>query len=246
MSSSPEQPQIHLNTHPNSSTENTLVALYITAQINDKLAPSNFPYWCAQFEALLIGYDLLDYVTGISKCPSPSDPSISALHKTHWIRQDKLILSVILASTSPTITPRITTAKTFYEAWKKLNTLYASKLRTRAMQLKKELTLIQYGNRFISNYLHTLKALVDEIAIIDHPISDDDLTVYVLNAYKTRDTAISDVGGFENLELSLLLFNDEFIRELNKEWRDEDHPTDVLSMSQHAPELKLPVVRLYL
>ncbi|XP_062164021.1 endoribonuclease YBEY, chloroplastic isoform X2 [Alnus glutinosa] len=62
--------------------------------------------------------------------------------------------------------------------------------------------------------------------------------------YKTRDTAISDVGGFESVELSLLLCNDEFICKLNKEWRDEDHATDVLSMSQHAPELKLPILML--
>ena len=133
MSSSPEQPQIHLNTHPISSTETTLVALNITAQINEKLTPSTFPQWRAQFEALLIGYDLLDYVTDISQCPSPSDLSVSALHKTHWVRQDKLILSALLASTSPTITPLIATAKTSHEAWQKLNTLYASKSRTRAM-----------------------------------------------------------------------------------------------------------------
>ncbi|KAF8369553.1 hypothetical protein HHK36_032425 [Tetracentron sinense] len=31
------------------------------------------------------------------------------------------------------------------------------------------------------DYLHAVKALADEIAIIDHPISDDDLTLYVLN-----------------------------------------------------------------
>ncbi|KAI4337527.1 hypothetical protein L6164_015931 [Bauhinia variegata] len=62
--------------------------------------------------------------------------------------------------------------------------------------------------------------------------------------YKTRDTAITDVGSFESIELSVLLCNDEFIRKLNKEWRDEDHPTDVLSMSQHVPELKLPILML--
>jgi ssRNA-specific RNase YbeY (16S rRNA maturation enzyme) len=60
--------------------------------------------------------------------------------------------------------------------------------------------------------------------------------------YKTRDNVISDVGGFQSVELSVLLCNDEFIRKLNKEWRDEDHATDVLSMSQHVPELKLPIV----
>ncbi|XP_010546533.1 PREDICTED: uncharacterized protein LOC104818595 [Tarenaya hassleriana] len=62
--------------------------------------------------------------------------------------------------------------------------------------------------------------------------------------YKTRETAIGDVGGFESVELSVMLCNDEFICKLNKEWRDEDHATDVLSMSQHIPELKLPVLMM--
>ncbi|XP_027331314.1 endoribonuclease YBEY, chloroplastic [Abrus precatorius] len=64
------------------------------------------------------------------------------------------------------------------------------------------------------------------------------------SGYKTRDTAINDVGGFDSVELSVLLCNDEFIRKLNKEWRDEDHATDVLSMSQHVPGLKLPILML--
>ncbi|XP_010249477.1 PREDICTED: uncharacterized protein LOC104592035 [Nelumbo nucifera] len=64
------------------------------------------------------------------------------------------------------------------------------------------------------------------------------------SVYKTRDTSINDVGEFENVELSILLCNDEFIRKLNKDWRDEDHATDVLSMSQHIPGLDLPILML--
>ena len=90
-------------------------------------------------------------------------------------------MSAILDSTSPSITPLIATAKTSHEAWKKLKNLYASRSRTHAMQLKEELTLIQRGHRSIAEYLHVVKALADEIAIIDHSISDDDLTLYVLN-----------------------------------------------------------------
>ncbi|KAL8226803.1 hypothetical protein R6Q57_016635 [Mikania cordata] len=62
--------------------------------------------------------------------------------------------------------------------------------------------------------------------------------------YKTRDPTIDDVGQYENVELSILLCNDDFIRELNKDWRNMDHATDVLSMSQHMPELKLPMLML--
>ncbi|KMZ75042.1 Hydrolase Cof, related [Zostera marina] len=62
--------------------------------------------------------------------------------------------------------------------------------------------------------------------------------------YKTRDTSIDNVGKFEKADLSLLLCNDKFIQKLNKEWRDEDSATDVLSMSQHIPELNLPFLVL--
>jgi hypothetical protein len=62
-----------------------------------------------------------------------------------------------------------------------LKNIYASRSRTRAMQLKEELTLILRGNRSITEYLNAVKTLVDELAIIDHPISNDDLTLYVLN-----------------------------------------------------------------
>ncbi|KAI3978160.1 hypothetical protein MKX01_012991 [Papaver californicum] len=62
--------------------------------------------------------------------------------------------------------------------------------------------------------------------------------------YKTRDTSIDDVGGYKSVELSVLLCNDDFIRKLNKDWRDEDHATDVLSMSQHMAGLKLPILMM--
>ncbi|KAF5473121.1 hypothetical protein F2P56_009759 [Juglans regia] len=69
--------------------------------------------------------------------------------------------------------------------------MYASKSRTQAMQLKEELTLIQRETRSIPDYLHSVKALADEIALIDHPISDDDLTLYILNGlcYDFREIA---------------------------------------------------------
>ncbi|KAF5442060.1 hypothetical protein F2P56_037245 [Juglans regia] len=174
------------NTHnpittPPSSTEIPLIALNITSQINEKLTPFTFPQWRAQFEALLIGYNLIDYVTGDKPCPNLHDSSTSAHQRTHWIRQDKLILSAIMASTTTTITPFISIAKTSQEAWHKLHTMYASKSRTRAMQLKEELTLIKKGSQTIQEYLHTVKSLADEISLINHPISEDDLTLYILN-----------------------------------------------------------------
>ncbi|KAG6500925.1 hypothetical protein ZIOFF_040787 [Zingiber officinale] len=62
--------------------------------------------------------------------------------------------------------------------------------------------------------------------------------------YKTRDTSIGDIYKYDKVELSVLLCDDNFIQKLNKEWRDVDQATDVLSMSQHIPELDLPILSL--
>jgi hypothetical protein len=96
---------------PPSPTEIPLIALNITSQINDKLTPSTFLQWRAQFEALLIGYDLFDYVIEEKICPILTSTSTCGVQRTHWIKQDKLILSAILASTSAVITPLISMAK---------------------------------------------------------------------------------------------------------------------------------------
>ncbi|KAL9400145.1 hypothetical protein Peur_009106 [Populus x canadensis] len=61
------------------------------------------------------------------------------------------------------------------------------------------------------------------------------------STFKTGDEAISDFGGYDSIEFSVMLCNDEFIRKLNEEWRDEDHATDVLSMSLHVLGLDLPI-----
>ncbi|KAE8727847.1 hypothetical protein F3Y22_tig00005294pilonHSYRG00136 [Hibiscus syriacus] len=90
----------------------------------------------------------------------------------------------------------------------------------RAMQLKEEITLIQNGNRSIPEYLHVVKALADEIALIDHPISDDDLTLYILNGLgsdfreivapiRAREKSLT----FEELH-DLLVGHDNYLRRL--------------------------------
>jgi hypothetical protein len=70
------------------------------------------------------------------------------------------------------------------------------------MQLKEDLTLIQRGSRTVSEFLHAVKMIADELSLIDAPVSDDDLTLYVLNGLdcefrdmvapiRTRETALS-------------------------------------------------------
>jgi hypothetical protein len=205
--------------------DSPVITINAATTINEKLTPSTFPQWRAQFEALLIGYDLIDFVTGDKKCPT-IDASASAASKAAnflWIRQDKLILHAILASTSPTITPLLASYKTSHEAWTTLTRLYAGKSRTRAMQLKEDLTLSTRGSRSVTEFLHGIKLIADELALIDHPVSADDLTLYILNGLgsefreiaapiRARETSLT----FEELH-DLLVGHEGYLRRLEQQ-----------------------------
>lgn len=166
-----------------SAIETPIITINTATTINKKLTPSTFPQWRAQFEALLIGYDIIDFVTGDKKCPAIDELNYfaSKAANSQWICQDKLILHAILASTSTTITPLLAAHKTSHEAWTTLTRLYAGKSRTRVMQLKEELSLSTRGSRTVSEFLQGINVIADELVIIDHPVSDDDLTLYILN-----------------------------------------------------------------
>uniref|UniRef100_A0A2N9F5Y1 CCHC-type domain-containing protein n=1 Tax=Fagus sylvatica TaxID=28930 RepID=A0A2N9F5Y1_FAGSY len=210
---------------PTSTTDSPIITINAATTINEKLTPSTFPQWRAQFEALLIGYDLIDFVTGVKKCPAidTTDPTASKSANSHWVRQDKLILHAILASTSTNITPLLAAYKISHEAWTALTRLYAGKSRTRAMQLKEDLTLSIRGTRTVTEFLRAIKVIADELAIIDHPVSDDDLTLYILNGLgpefreiaapiRARETSLK----FEEIH-DLLVGHESYLRRLENQ-----------------------------
>jgi len=72
------------------------------------------------------------------------------------------------------------------DAWQHLAHLFASKSRARIMQLKEDLTLIQRGSRTVFEFLHVVKVIADELSLIDAPVSDNDLTLYVFNGLGSK------------------------------------------------------------
>ncbi|KAM1725245.1 hypothetical protein ACFX12_016174 [Malus domestica] len=79
----------------------TPVTINAAAQLPLKLTSTNFPSWRAQFNALLLGYDLLGYIDGSKPCLAAS----SAVSYTFWIRQDQLILKGIVQNVALNFLP---------------------------------------------------------------------------------------------------------------------------------------------
>ncbi|KAF5471555.1 hypothetical protein F2P56_008336 [Juglans regia] len=166
-----------------SCSETSIITINPATTINKKLTTATFLQWRAQFKALLIGYNFIDFVIGKHQCLAidATNSATSQAAHSHWVRQDKLLLHAILTSTSTTITPLLASCKTSQQAWFALTRLYVGKSRTRAMQLKEDVTLSTRGSRSVIEFLQSIKMLADELALIDHLVSDDDLILYILN-----------------------------------------------------------------
>lgn len=86
----------------------------------------------------------------------------------------------IIASVSEHVTPFIASTTTSHEAWTKLIRLYANGSHPHIMSLKDRLSKPRDSNP-LAECLMTIKTTSDELALIDVPILEDNLGLYILN-----------------------------------------------------------------
>ncbi|XP_042398015.1 endoribonuclease YBEY, chloroplastic-like isoform X2 [Zingiber officinale] len=79
---------------------------------------------------------------------------------------------------------------------------------------------------------------LDVTICIEEGLPDDPQTLSIAEKLQSDVPIVLKVA-FDNLKAS-----DYKTRDTSIEWRDVDQPTDVLSMSQHIPELDLPILSL--
>lgn len=199
---------------PPSDCNTILISINTAAQAPLKLTPNNFLSWHAQWNGLLIGYNLKGYLDGSFPCPSAmvTENGIERLNPNYvtWVRQDQLLLSAIRASLSDKLHPFTASAKTSQEVWSRLSTTYAKPSRSRILRIKDNLNSPQAG-RSITDYMQHVKSAADELSMIRTvPVEEEDLIFAILNdldpefkdisaAVRARDSDIS----FEDLHETL-------------------------------------------
>ncbi|XP_019177846.1 PREDICTED: uncharacterized protein LOC109173040 [Ipomoea nil] len=182
-----------------------VIQLHATTHFPIKLTPTNFPVWRRQVHATLVGLDLLGYVDSSIMEPAKfTDSANTVANPSHfvWYRQDQTIVSALLGSCTDTIQPVISSATTARDAWQRLIASYASASRGRIISLKAKLTTDPRGSRSITAYLTDMRAIADDLALAQCPVTDEDLVVYVLtqlgeeynsiiSAVRIRETPVS-------------------------------------------------------
>lgn len=73
------------------------------------------------------------------------------------------------------------TASTAAAAFSTLSAAFASTSRAHVMFLKTSLPNASLGGKSVSDFVNRIKSLSDELGLIDGPVKDDDLTLYIVN-----------------------------------------------------------------
>lgn len=144
----------------------------------------NFLCWRSQFEDILDLHDLKDVVS-IQTTTPPKKLEDGSLNPSY--SKDKLVLSWIKATTSPSIQTLLLSCSTAYEAWhlleKRLSPLSKIHIRTLRDQLR---TLKRDADKPIADFLLHAKSIADSLAAAGSPISDSELIDYIIDALGTE------------------------------------------------------------
>lgn len=202
------------NTIPN-PLDSSKPFLTINLQHVIKLNPHNYLSWKVQIEAILIGYDLLQFIDNSLPCPTTTHivdgTETSNPAYTYWLRQDKLLLGALLGTIHPDLVPLVSRATSSKALWDKLTQTYATPSRGHIKQLKDQLQRISKGNQSITEYMQAIKACVDRLAALGKAMDHEDIIEHVLNGLTSDyDSVVESINArdvpisFEELHEKLI------------------------------------------
>ncbi|PRQ15945.1 putative RNA-directed DNA polymerase [Rosa chinensis] len=171
------------------ATSQTPFQIYmLLSMMTRRLNDNNFITWSYQLQTLLEGHDLFGYIDGNTLCPTKyviTDDEgvtgeITATYK-EWMKTDKAILSLLIATLSSDTRDYVVGSKTSREAWMRLNDRYATVSRSYVMQLKTDLYTITKGMDFVEKYLMKITRARNQLDALGVRMEDQDIVVVLLN-----------------------------------------------------------------
>ncbi|KAD3640808.1 hypothetical protein E3N88_30031 [Mikania micrantha] len=176
-----------VNPIPNTPTTITMV----TFPSSLKLTSTNYLSWKTQIEAILQGLDLFKFINGTHPSPPPTvkpDGSTTPhADYNQWYRQDRLLFGALVGTLSAPIVSLINHAPSSLEAWNILANTHAATTRGHIKQLQHRLkNSSKSPNQTITEYMHGIKQLVDELAILGKTLDAEDISDIILHGLDSK------------------------------------------------------------
>ena len=145
--------------------------------VSVKLDRSNYVLWKSQVLPIVQAYDLEGFLLGTKTQPSESLGNSANPDFVHWHRLDQFLLSLLLTVTKSMIGNLFSIS---YAIWKTLEQLFSTKSKAQILNLRFLLQPTKKGSMSVENYFLKMKSVAHDLMVAEHPISDDDLVLYIL------------------------------------------------------------------
>uniref|UniRef100_A0A2N9F913 Uncharacterized protein n=1 Tax=Fagus sylvatica TaxID=28930 RepID=A0A2N9F913_FAGSY len=153
-----------------------------------KLTRENYLLWKAQIGPYLRGQHLFGFLDGSRLAPSPylgltfdgsSQPQPNPDHHA-WLIQDQMILSALISSLSENILAYVVKCTTSRDVWLTLERMFTAHSRARTMTIRYQLSTLKKGDSSIADYFHKFTGLVDTLAAINQPLTEEEQISFLL------------------------------------------------------------------
>ena len=154
--------------------------------ITIKLEDDNFLLWKFQVENAIFGYGLEGYILGTKQAPARMINNTNGTATINpafvlYQRQDRLLVSWLLASISTTYLPQLIGCSSSFEIWTTIEQLFNSQSTAKAMYYKQQIQSFKKGSLSMRDYLTKMKGYFDMLGASGHRISDSDQVLAILN-----------------------------------------------------------------
>ncbi|XP_043710255.1 uncharacterized protein LOC122659182 [Telopea speciosissima] len=144
-----------------------------------KLNSTNYIYRKTQVVPYLIGVRIYDYVIGDKPCPD--DPEKAA----EWCVQDAALMSLLITSLDKDALPLAVGRLTSKEIWDGLTAAFSNPNTPRLLTLNFTLqNLVHKHDETISQFLHRVKELFDELAAAGKPLPTEDFNIHIFRSLR--------------------------------------------------------------
>ncbi|KAK2656638.1 hypothetical protein Ddye_009690 [Dipteronia dyeriana] len=145
-----------------------------------------------------------------------------------WKKSDQLLMSWILSTLIPSVYGQVTTCKTSYEVWSRIERVYAQRSMVKIFQLRQQLGVIKKGSDSINEFVMKIKAITDALLAAEDEVSERDSILTLVNGvgheydfvvtFATKKMSISDeLFSTALIAVGNSIFSDGYIRSVENE-----------------------------
>lgn len=151
-----------------------------------RLEDDNYLLWKFQTENAILGYGLEGYIYGNQQIPArtiTNDSGVLIPNPSYIVyqRQDKLLVSWLLASISPSYLPQLIGCTSSREIWITIAQQFSSQSTAKIMYYKKQIQNLKKEGLSMKDYLTKMKSLSDLLEAAGHKVSETDHILAILN-----------------------------------------------------------------